>query len=380
MLQLRSRQSQIRKRNTAHKVYVPKNARDNQYILLEFSPNDILIEKAYDHALPSHGFDSFYRFISNEFFKLCYKYNLTNAHFIAKNKLIKVRFSDEAQVIETEQQVIFFYNPQSHTAIRTFYDKNKLTKKIQLLFLATGSEIRENAAHFHIKILNLMHELSDVMSVPLNKIKIKDHQHLTFDLFSTDKNDKATKTHGFRKLVDRYYQQALPIPQKSKNQTFSIASLPINTKLLQQFDIDITTDEPYKMLYQHISDLFIRVAKSYQLEQLVMVANAKTPVLRQTENNFTSIQTELVHLGLSSHNENDTCINLWDSTSLVGTINLIFIATDTDLHKRSYGKFVNNLMLATKEIATTLGYEPKSDTLILRFYQHLSYRDNMNLR
>ena len=35
----------IRKRSAAHKSYLPSNARDNQYILAEFSITDELIQK-----------------------------------------------------------------------------------------------------------------------------------------------------------------------------------------------------------------------------------------------------------------------------------------------------------------------------------------------
>ena len=63
-------------------------------------------------------------------------------------------------------------------------------KKIRLLFLATGEDIRANAASFHHNVQRVINSLQEKLLSGQPPLKIRDHQHLTYDLFAKAKVTK----------------------------------------------------------------------------------------------------------------------------------------------------------------------------------------------
>ncbi|WOH37340.1 DUF3083 family protein [Thalassotalea fonticola] len=373
MLKVNSRINLIRKRSAADKVYVPSDARENQYVLVEFKPNLALLELISGKSNNGVYFSDFYRNLSHSFFNLCEQYGFENVSFIAKNKLVRVMYAQEQQVIETQQQILFMYNPEVHTGLRTFFNADLLADKIELLFLATGEQLRLNAPEFHQRVSELITTFSRLMSVDIGTFKIRDHQHLTYDVFSSVKGNKKTVTHGFRPLIKRYQQQSLILPKTNHNMTFAIASLPVNKSLLQFCDIDESAPDPYNPLYTYVSDLFVKIAKQYNLNQLAIVANGKVPIIRQDNEDYLLPKGELLYLGFKPVGSGGLFVSQWDSQNLVDTIKLVFIASEININKRGYGRFVNHLTEALKQLSFELGYKPNKDTVMLRFHQHLMY-------
>lgn len=373
MLNVNSRVNLIRKRSAAHKVYVPANVRENQYLLVEFKPNQALVESICAEKGLEPNVADFYRILSHRFFNLCETYKFSNVSFIAKNKLVRVMYATEQQVIETKQQLLFMYDPKQHTGLRTFLDTDMLSHKIEFLFLATGDEVRFNAPKFHQRVSHLMTTFSKLLTTSVGSFKVRDHQHLTYDIFSKQKGVNKTIVHGFRPISQRYQDQAMLLPRANLPMTFAVATLPINHSLLTQCDIDETAEDPYNPVYTYVSDLFVKIAKTYNLNHLAVIANGKVPIIRQDNEDYVVPQGELVHLGFKPRGSGGSFVCQWDSQNLVDSIKLVFVASNMDQNKRGYGKFVNHLTQVLAELSSLLGYKKDVDPIMLRFHQHLVY-------
>ena len=124
----------LRKRSAANKVYIPSTARENQYLIAEFELSDSVIS----HVLsgqPNHDIARFYHHFSDTFFTLLNQSQLKNALVIANDKLPRVRYNTEMHQWQTNQQILFFYNPEYHELQKSFFDEQYRAKKISMLFL-----------------------------------------------------------------------------------------------------------------------------------------------------------------------------------------------------------------------------------------------------
>ena len=305
MLKPNSRITLIRKRSAAHKVYVPEQVRENQYLLVEFKPSFELLEFISGKSGCGVYFADFYRELSHSFFNLCEEFEFSNVSFIAKNKLVRVMYAQDSEVIETPQQILFMYDPKTHTGLRTFFNPDLLADKIELLFLATGDDIRANAPEFHQRVNCLIRKFAQQIVLDIGTFKIRDHQHLTYDIFAGHKGNKKTVTHGFRPMQTRYQQQGLLLPKAKEQMNFAIANLPINRQLLKRCEIDDNAQDPYNPLYAYISDLFVNIAKQYNLNQLAIVANGKFPIIRQDNEDYVIPNGELLNLGFKPGGNDD---------------------------------------------------------------------------
>ena len=373
MYSYNTRRALIRKRSAQDKVYVPQSARQNQYILVEFKPNQALLELISGKSNRGIYFADFYRNLSHSFFNLCEQYNFENVSFIAKNKLVRVMYAQEQQVIETEQQILFMYDPMVHKGLRTFFNADLMADKIELLFLATGEDLRANAPSFHKRVNELILKFSRMLSVDIGKFKIRDHQHLTYDIFSAEKGNKKTITHGFRPLIKRYQQNSVDVQQVNNQMTFAVATLPIKKELLKACEIDELAPDPYNPLYAYVSNKFVKIAKQYNLNQLAIVANGKTPIIRSDNEDYVMPKGELLNLGFKPQGSGGIFVSQWDSKNLVDSIKLVFIGNEENHNKRGYGRFVNHLTQALKQLSFELGLKGDIDELTLRFHQHLMY-------
>ena len=371
MLQLKKRPSIIRKRSTANKVYVPGNARDNHYLLVSFRPEHVAL--ATDDSEAKKTFSDDYRQFSEQFFSLCQRYDLHNTHIIANGKLARVRYGEEQQHIETDEQIIFFYHPAMHTGHHLFVNDGQSVDKIDLLFLASGEQLRETAYLFHQQVMALMAEFALLMNVPLSQIKVKDHQHLTYDLYAHERGHKQTKTHGLRQLRYRYQEQGLEISEHSQNLTYAITNIPVNLTMRQKIHQNFDEHIRYRDFYQSVISQVTQLCRQYELSHWVLVANGQIPLIRASTQHSVPARRELLDIGIEAVQAHEPLIYV-DEARLVDSLSLVFIGTDQDLQRNGYGKFVNQLSLLIKELSLSLGLEPERDALILRFFQHLSYK------
>jgi len=365
----------IRKRSAAHKAYLPGNVRDNQYILAEFSLSDELLQKfsgKYSGMKPQPYYD-FYQKLSTLFFELTEEVELDNCQFIANDKLARVRYSQEMHQWQTNQQILFYYNPGSHHLKKSFFDGSKRTKKICLLFLATGHDIRVNAASFHSRVSSLVEKFCEKINLDKSDIRLRDHQHLTYDLFAKNKGCTSTQTHKLRGINKRYASQEVLVPNYHSAMNYAVVTLNISNELLQQVEIDSHSNDPYNPLYTYLTDVFTMAAKRYNLNNGALIANGLVPIVRYSIHEIVSRVGELQMLGYNPEQSPCGIVSKWDAKELTDSVHLVFVATPEDNSEHGYGRFLNQIEQAMQLMAVELEIEPTKEEMMIRFHQHLAY-------
>ena len=365
----------IRKRSAAHKAYLPSNVRDNQYVLAEFSLTDALIEHLSEKnsALKSQPYYDFYQNLSSVFFNLAEEYELGNCQFIANDKLARVRFNQEMHQWQTNQQILFYYNPQKHQVKKSFFDGSKKAKKISLLFLATGDDIRLNAASFHHRISQVIVKFCAEIQLEKAAVRLRDHQHLTYDLFAKHKGCLTTQTHKLRQIEKRYASQNVKLPSYHSAMNYAVVNLNISNDILKLVDIDAQSKDPYNPLYTYLTDVFTMAAKRYNLNNGALIANGLVPIVRYSIHEIVSRVGELQMLGYNPEQSPCGIISKWDASTLNDSIQLIFVATPENATESGFGRFLNQIEQAMQLMATELELTPNKDELMVRFHQHVAY-------
>ena len=364
-----------RTRSAQHKVYIPASARENQYLMVKFVLTDQIIEK-YSNLIDmnsSEPYTKFYQNLAKIFFKINSNLGLDTSLFIANDKFARVRYSPEKIITQTDQQLLFLYNPQFHTTQNSFFDGDKKSRKITLLYLANGDEIRNQAANFHGKVKEAAFKFREEIGIKLSDIRVCDHQHLTYDLFAKDKGVDGTHVHKFRSMTNRYLPDEIKIPKDTDSLTHIMVDLPINRRIRSL--VKINEDEPgcYNELYSLIADAFINSAKKQNLLNGAVVANGLVPIVRAAEHENVIASGEMLMLGYNPKHSSGGYTCKWDSNKLVDTVKLIFVASDQDVTSHGYGKFVNQVILALNTFAKTLELDNKKEQMLVRLHQHIGF-------
>lgn len=373
----------IRKRSAAHKSYIPNNARDNQYILAEFTITDELIQR-FSHcnnniSEPKQGvYYEFYQTLAKLLFDLSDLFEVESCQFIANDKLARVRFNEEMHQWQTNQQILFYYNPENHQLKKSFFDANERSKKISLLFLTSGKNIRENAANFHTKISQLVCAYTKEISIDESDIRLRDHQHITYDLFAKNKpeyqnNSLTTQAHKLRPIIIRYQSQHVTLPEFHSAMTYAVVTLPISNRLLNMVEVDHSSSDPYNPLYTYLTDTFTQASKRYNLNNGALIANGLVPVVRYSIHEIVSRIGELQILGYNPSQNPCGIISKWNAGELVDNVEMVFVATNKNQTEHGFGRFLNQIEQALKLITTELALDPCKEEVIVRFHQHVAY-------
>jgi len=370
----------IRKRSAAHKSYIPSNARDNQYILAEFAITDALMNKfsSVTSTIQEKNYHQFYQALAALLFELSDVYEVENCQFIANDKLIRVRFNQEMHQWQTNQQILFYYDPENHLLKKSFFDANKRAKKICLLFLTTGTDIRVNAASFHARIAQLVQAFADEAAIDINDIRLRDHQHITYDLFAKHKasnydNNLSSQAHKLRPIKQRYASQKVSLPEYHSAMTYAVVNIPISNRLLNMVEVDPDSNDPYNPLYTFITDSFTQASKHYNLNNGALIANGLVPIVRYSLHDIVSRVGELQMLGYNPEQNPCGIVSKWDANELVDNIKLVFVATDKNQTEYGFGRFLNQIAQAVQLMSAQLEMEPSKEEVIIRFHQHLAY-------
>jgi len=370
---MRRASSILKKHRAGERVYLPNDSRDNQYILAEIPLTDNLIDLVCGKVdeTSAKPYQKFYQTLSHKIFEVVEKHGLSHVNFVANNRLVRVRYSDEQQVLHTEQQSFFFYCPQHNSTFKCYYDGSVRVRKIKVLFLATGEELRVNSGKFHNAVFQAVKEISETIGLPEHEIKLRDHQHLTFDVYAKEKGASNTLSHTFREISDRYESQNHSIDSNHTSITYAIASIPMARRLLKGADIDYSSDEPFIPLYQKIEQAFNKACTANKIDQAEMIANGISPFVRYDENEATEIRGELISIGVNPNNaESRFCVH-WEADKLIDTLRFVFIADKSDETHNNYGKFVNQAIAAVKAFADEVNWKKESDDIIVRVHQHI---------
>ena len=315
----------VRKRSANHKAFIPSNARDNQYILAEFPITDELIA----HVCPELSQESpqpyftFYQSLSQKLFALANQFEIGGCIFVANDKLVRVRYSQEMHQWQTSQQILFYYDPKTHELQNSFYDATIRAQKVTMLFLATGDELRVNAAGFHERVSTLLKEYQAHFSLPKDGVRLRDHQHLTYDVFAKQKGCLGVSAHKMRSIPERYNSQGVNLPEKHSAVTYAVINVSINNRLLNMVDIDPNSADPYNPLYTYLTDTFSLVAKRFNLNNGALIANGLVPIVRSSEHELVSRVGELQMLGYNPEQSPCGIVSRWQADQLVDTVQLM---------------------------------------------------------
>ena len=315
----------------------------------------------------------FYLDFKQNFYQCCKLNGINNAMFVAKDKLVRVRFGEESHLIETNEQLIVFYDPKRHVSFKSCYDKGQLVSKLVLVIFANGEDIREQAVNLHQRTTQMLHDLSEATEQAPSLFKIRDHQHITYDLFAADKGLKKTTTHGLRFVPDRYRQQSLLLPADTKHTGYVVAQLAMPMHLVEAAETKLSADEPYQPLYKAISRTLMDIAEYNEVKKLALIANGRHPIVRFQDEDKMQIDNELVHISFSD-NEEQSFLSDWENTNLVDMITLVFVPVNSDTPQNSYGRYLNKIQQILREMAREMGLDPQRDDLMLRFHQNTLYK------
>ncbi len=362
----------VRKRNAGQKAYIPGNARDNQYILAEFALSDQLLSQL-SSQLSDNNYYNVYHSLADLLFTLSNDYKISNSLLVANDKLVRVRYSQEMHQWQTNQQIIFYYDPTQHVLQNSFFDANIRAKKITLVFLASGSDIRVGSANFHQRVKGLLSTFAQQLNIPPTAIRLRDHQHLTYDIFAKSKGCSNSQAHKFRPICQRYISQDLVLPDGLSSITYAIINLPLNHRISQLVEIDANASDPYNPLYTYLTDTFSLVAKQFNLNNGALIANGLVPIVRHSLHEIVSKVGELQMLGYNPKQSPCGIVSKWKADELVDNVQLIFVANSQNGEEQNYAKFVNQIEHAMRLFATELEIPTDKDELTLRFHQHIAY-------
>lgn len=370
----RTRPSLIRKQSAQNKVYIPANNRENQYLLIEFELSELNIASLMtSKGLDSNALAQFYLDFKQSFFQCCKLNGISNAMFVAKDKLVRVRFGEESQVIETGEQLIVFYDPKRHQGFKACYDKEQLVSKLVLAVFATGEDIREQAVLLHQKATQMVADLSEAVGQAANLFKVRDHQHITYELYAAEKGMKKTTTHGLRFVPERYQQQSLILPDDTKHQGYVVATLPIPMFLIEEAENNISAEQPYQALYKSIVRTLTDVSDEEEINKLAVMANGCQPIVRSNQNEQIQVSDELVYLSFGD-DEDQEYIADWNATNLVDSVSLVFKPTQEDVKHSSFGRYMNRVNQVLKLMGKVMGLEPEHNDVMVRFHQNTQYQ------
>lgn len=370
---MRRASSILRKHRAGDRVYIPSDSRDNQYILAEIQLTDDLIKSTVGSVDESSDkpYQKFYQALSHQIFEVVEQHGLTHVNFVANNKLVRVRYSGEQQVLHTNQQSFFFYCPEHNSTFKSYFDGAIRARKIKVLFLATGKELRLNSGKFHKSVFDAVKDISAKIGLAANEIKLRDHQHLTFDVFAKEKGHKETITHSFREIADRYQSQGKKIEGDHTSITYAIASVPMARRLLKGTEIDYTSDTPFAKVYEKVEAAFKKACSDNNIDQAALIANGVSPFVRYDESETAEVQGELISIGVNPNNDKSRFCVHWSGDKLVDTLRFVYFADRTDENNNNYGKFVNQVIQSIQSFANDVNWKKESDDIIVRVHQHI---------
>ena len=364
-----------RTRNAQHKVYIPTSARENQYLMAKFVLNDELIEK-YTSVIDTNASEPYaklYQTLAQTFFKINDELAIESSQFIANDKFARVRFSPEKITSETDQQLLFLYNPEYHTSQNVFFDGTKKAKKITLLFLASGDEIRIHAAKFHQRVKQAITKFSEEIGLNKEAVRVNDHQHLTYDLFAKNKGIEGSQVHKFRSMTSRYLADEQNLPTNTDALTYAVVDFPINRRTRSLVETSDSELGCYNELYNLIADAFITSAKNQNLFNGAVIANGLVPIIRKGDDENVIANGELLMLGYNPAHSSCGYTCKWDSNKLVDSIQLVFVASDQNKSSHGYGKFVNQIEQALRAFAQRLDFVNDKEEMLVRLHQHIGF-------
>lgn len=349
-------------RSLVNSVYVPTDSRDNHYLLAKLPVAD-LVSKFTDHNEQLDA-TQLVRFVSHKLFSLCREYGIANAFAIAKPKLVRVRFANEYEVVESADQFLVFYNPKHTLGYKYFVDHDAPLTQLSILFLAEGQELRSQAADFHQKVSHLLTELGQELKLS-GAISLKDHQHITFEQNGA-KSEQGTRAHGFRYMAKRYQDHDFIVPNQHSYQSHLVVKFTMYDLLASQ-DVDLLAAKPYQAWLENLTHIVQQELARFDIETAWLVASGQTPIVRNTPTSEQSQEIAWIDFTQSGLK------TIARSEQVAGPLYLVFPIVPLDDKQQSHAKQVNQVLQCITSLRNCLYPSNLAAEFTVRFYQHLSY-------
>ncbi len=368
-----------RSRSSGDKIYLPESTRENQYLLVDIPLTNTLIEhiQSADKNSNNENLSAFYYKLSELFFSLCDQFELKSAAFIANDKLPKVHFNSEEYQLVSAQRIVFFYDPAIHTVRQSYFHGEHRAKKIKLLFLASGEDIRLNSPRFNAQVSQVLQAFADESALNVNEIRVRDHQHLTYDLFAKEKGCKRSQGHKLRAIPTRYANQQLNLPPAITEISYAVATVPVSKALRDLVALDFSSTEPFKPLYEFINDKLKITAEHFNIKSGAVIANGLVPIVRQLssdedQEDITRVG-EIQKLTYNSENPQHDFILTCDGNSLTNEVYIVMAASKENFAKHGYAKFLQKVENTLTALANELALDMEKEDVIIRMHQHISF-------
>ncbi len=363
----------LRDRSSAQKVYLPTSMRENQYLLVDIPLSDELISRFQPNEA-QNNLSAFYYNLGEVFFNCCDEFEIKNSVFIANDKLPKVHFNSEKYQIETAQQLIFFYNPKQHFVRKWYFQGEHKAKKIKLLFLASGEDIRYNSANFHARVRKMLIAFAKKTQIATETIRLRDHQHITYDLFAKDKGCTTSQGHKLRSIPNRYINKDIDLPENITEISYVVATLPVTDKMKKLVAFNFADQEPFKPLYELIRNKLEQAATQHKVTSGAVIANGLAPIVRQDSAEEITTQGEIQKLSYNSENPQQGFSLKCKVDTLVNRIYIVMVANKEKFAHHGYGKFLQNVENSLTALAKELALDAEKDEIFIRMHQHLSLK------
>jgi hypothetical protein len=368
-----------RSRSSVHKIYLPASTRENQYLLVDIQLTNELINHVQpsDKSSSTDNLSAFYYNLSEIFFNTCDQYELKSAAFIANDKLPKVHFNSEDYQVESAQRIVFFYDPALHSVRRSYFHGEYKAKKIKLLFLASGEDIRLNAPRFNAQVSQVLKAFAEKTALNIQQIRVRDHQHLTYDLFAKEKGCQRSQGHKLRTLPDRYASQQLKLPPAITEISYAVATLPVTKKLKKLVNFDFSSNTPFTPLYELINDKLKIAAAHFNIKSSAVIANGLVPIVRQlvSDEDQEAITRvgEIQKLTYNSENPQQDFMLSCDGNMLANEIYIVMAASKEIFANQGYAKFLQKVENTLTALASELQLDTEKDEIVIRMHQHISF-------
>ena len=218
-------------------------------------------------------------------------------------------------------------------------------------------------------IKSFLNRLKQSIDVNLT-IKVRDHQHLSYDLFAKAKGHKETYGFKLRAMNERYKSRHCNLPEEHSSLVYVTINLPINRKLK---DALLNGESVLSNLYDKVQDHFLTAIETKSLTRTAMIANGRTPLVRNSKFDQLEKSDELQMIGFDPDSNETQFIYDCDPEGAVDSINFTIAAGKNDYDHEGYGQFMNQVESVFKKLAEQLGLNKAHEDMMVRFHQHISY-------
>jgi hypothetical protein len=117
----------------------------------------------------------------------------------------------------------------------------------------------------------------------------------------------------------------------------------------------------------------LQAAQENHLTRIGLVADGSTPIVRNSSSDKARAGRELRMLSFDITSPHLQFFSHWHPDELVDSLHFVLAAGQDDHTEYGYGRFMNQVEGALKQLSKSVALQPEKDDFIVRFHQHISY-------